>query len=52
MGRQSEVMDTSCDITQTSYDARGLVTSVSVGTSDGTLLAGQGFPARRRTWSR
>ena len=40
MGRQSEVLDPTGDITQTAYNALGLATSIYVGTSDGTLWPG------------
>ncbi|MGA2502229.1 MAG: hypothetical protein ABSH20_31180, partial [Tepidisphaeraceae bacterium] len=44
MGRQNEAEDSPPTITQTVYDARGLVTSVFAGSSDGTLWPGQSGP--------
>ena len=49
MGQQSEVMDPTGDITQTNYNALGLVTSVYVGTSDGTTWPG-GFSGAASKW--
>ena len=40
MGLQSEVIDPSGNITQTNYNALGLLTSVYLGTSDGTTWPG------------